>query len=119
MCNGMKYYNLYIDCKSESQFKEVTRILNLKPKDDEEFSIWCYQIQQAEDDEYLDFSQKFEDILKPNMKALNNLGITNDDIMIWLVYEYSAQCAIGFDAQEINRIANLGIAFNIDCYEIK
>ncbi|GAA3768511.1 hypothetical protein [Flavobacterium ginsengiterrae] len=113
----MKFHNLYIDTNNSLEiYQKITDLLGVEPSEKEEgFDIWTYQIVTDENDKYFDFINVFLDILEPNFEKLNDLNISKDDIMIWLFYEYNQQCSVSFSPQEMKRLGESGIAFNIDC----
>ena len=125
----MKYQNLYIDFEpSWDTYNQVTAIIGQTPKayeqswheKNKEPSTWCLQI--IEDEEkgiYNDFINIFMDLLEPNFDRLKKIGIDKENILIWLVYEFENQCALGFSPNDLERIGRNGIAFNIDCHERK
>ena len=122
----MKYHNLYLSFEpSWETYNKVTEIIgqipqkNDKSKFDEsdEPSTWWLQLQEDEEnDNYVDFINIFMDLLEPNFDKLNNIGIDKENILIWLVYEYEHQCALGFNPKELERLGKNGIALNIDCH---
>ena len=122
----MKYYNLHIDFEpSWDTYNQVTELLGVTPQkhektkfdESDEPSIWTYQIEREDEQEYLDFINLFVDMVEPQLEALLKLGIDRDNILIWLVYVYTEQCALGFSPSELKRIGDAGISFNIDCHE--
>ncbi len=123
----MKYYNLYIDLeKNSNAYHSVTEILGIKPTkkelkelDTNESNTWWHQIVENETDMPFGFINHFLDLIEPNLNKLAALGIKRSDILIWLVYEYDKQCSMEFNPQEMKRLGECGIAFNIDCFELK
>lgn len=125
----MKYLNLYIDfTPSWDTYNKVTEIIgrisqkHKKSKFDEsdEPSTWWLQLLEDEaSDIHVDFINDFMDLLEPNFDKLKNIGINKENILIWLVYEYEHQCALGFNPQELERLGKNRIALNIDCHERK
>lgn len=112
----MKFHNLYIETKNNLEvYQKITDILNVCPKEEQEFSPWTYQIVTNEEDEYFDFINVFLNLLEPNFEKLRDLGIKKKDISIWLFYEYEQQCSMSFNPQEMKRIGESEISFNIDC----
>jgi hypothetical protein len=125
----MKYYNLHIDFEpSWETYNKVTAILGKTPQKHEKAKFdtsevpagWWFQITENEETiESIDFINGFMDLLEPNFSDLEKLGIQRDNILIWLVYEYQHQCALGFDPLELERLGKNGIALNVDCHERK
>jgi hypothetical protein len=124
--NHMKFYNLFINFKNNPDtYNSVTDILGIKPTnntsskfDKDLHDTWWYQITESDDDEPFDFINKFLDIIEPHFLQLNHLQIKRSDIIIWLVYEYEHQCALGFGPEELKRLGENGIALNIDCFDV-
>jgi hypothetical protein len=124
----MKYYNLHIDFEpSWDTYNQVTKLLGVTPQKykktkfdkSDEPTIWTHQIEREDEDEYLDFINLFMDMLEPQFDELLKLGIDRENILIWLVYVYTEQCALEFSPDEMKRLGEAGISFNIDCHEIK
>ncbi|AFM02744.1 hypothetical protein Fleli_2333 [Bernardetia litoralis DSM 6794] len=123
----MKYQNLYIDFEpSWETYNKVTEIIGRIPQKHEksefdetnEPSTWWLQLlEDEENDIYVDFINVFMDLLEPKFDKLKNIGIEKENILIWLVYEYEQQCALGFNPKELERLGKNGIALNIDCHE--
>lgn len=115
----MKFHNLNIVTDNTFEtYQKITKLLKVYPKEnDEDFNLWTYQIVTNEEDEYFDFINSFLDLIEPNLETLKNLGISIDDINIWLFYEYNKQCSISFNSQEMRRLGESGVSFNIDCIE--
>lgn len=116
----MKYYNLHITTNNFETFQKVTTLLNVIPLENpDDFSLWTYQVTEDDEAEYFDFINNFIDILEPNFERLKSIGINKEDIIIWLFYEYEQQCSMSFNPQEMKRLGQSGISFNIDCIETK
>ena len=123
----MKYYNLYINFEnSVDTYNAVKEIFQIEPQKNTPtkfnqnlFDKWWYQAVQKETDASSDFINFFLDLLEPNFEKLSQLGISKSDIIIWMVYEYDKQCSMEFHPQEMKRLGENGISFNIDCYAIK
>jgi len=120
----LKYYNLHISFeRSKKTYNKITSILGKLPIEanlKEEPSGWWIQLEENEEkDKYVDFINLFMDLLEPKFNDLKKIGINKEDILIWLVYEYKHQCALGFDSEELKRLGENGIAFNIDCQRIE
>lgn len=81
--------------------------------------MWFYRVTEDEEGPSFDFINNFLDIIEPNYTELTKLGVTKDDILFWLVYEYDQQCAMEFHPQEMKRLGESGIGLNIDCHQRK
>ncbi|KOY86522.1 hypothetical protein AD998_10535 [bacterium 336/3] len=122
----MKYYRLYINTDGTFEmYSKITEVLGVQPTtfsktkfSHNPYAFWAYCV-DFEDEYSFDFINIFLDILEPKFDALEKIGITNKDILFWLIYEYDQQCAMEFHPQEMKRLGELGISLNIDCHEIK
>lgn len=122
----MKYHRLHITTDGTFEmYDSISKLLNLNPMPAEDerfgssFSIWTYGFDIDGEQEYFDFINVFLDILEPSFSALEQFGIYKDDIIFWVNYEYSDQCAMSFHPKEMKRLGELGIGLNIDCFKIK
>ncbi|MTH14648.1 hypothetical protein [Flavobacterium sp. LC2016-01] len=112
----MKFHNLCIDTKGSFEvYQKITNFLDVNPKKEEDFQIWTYQVVTYEEEEYFDYINAFLDLLEPNFEKLKDLNIYQEDITIWLFYEYEKQCSMSFNPQETKRLGESGISLNIDC----
>jgi hypothetical protein len=123
----MKFQNIYIHTNSSvEKYNKITEILNVKPTDfyektksiyvnNDYFDVWTYQIISNEEEEYFDFINEFLDLLEPKFDELSKVGILKSDITFWLFYEYDQQCSLSYNSQEMKRLGESGIGFNIDC----
>jgi hypothetical protein len=122
----MKYYQLFIDTnKNAETYNSVTKLLGLQPTETEKdkisqdrYSSWMYMVTETDTDPYFDFINSFLDILEPKFADLEKLGVTKDNILFWLLYEYDQQCAMEFHPQEMTRLGQSGIHLNIDCWTL-
>lgn len=124
----MKYYNLNINFEpSWDTYNRITETIGQQPKEYKQShfeksnipSTWWIQLNQDEEDSPIDFINVFMDLLEPNFEKLNEIGIRNNDIVIWLVYEYDKQCSMEFHSEELERIGRNSITLCIDCFERK
>lgn len=116
----MKYHQLVIFTDDTADtYQKITCLLGVKPIEVKEFGVWTYSVEEKDEAPYFDFVNAFLDLLEPRFEKLEELGITKDKILFWLLYEYEHQCALGFGPQELQRLGVNGIALNIDCWEPK
>lgn len=114
----MKIYSLHIETNGDSKtFDSISKLLNLKPEIDYNYSTWSYHVEEKEGDPYFDFIEEFLKLLAPIFNELEELGIKRNDILFWVRYEYQHQCAMEFSATEMKRMGEAGISLNIDCWE--
>ncbi len=122
----MKYHRLHIDTDGTvDTYNKITQLLGLQPtpvdtesKFANAYSLWTYEVDTDQDDDYFDFINKFLDILDPKFADLEKLGVTKENILFWLLYEYDQQCAMEFHPQEMARLGQSGIHLNIDCWPL-
>lgn len=123
----MKYYQLFIDTDNSSEiYNNITSLLGLQPTETEEdrvakdrYSSWMYMVSEVEDEPCCDFINMFLDILEPKFTDLEKIGVTKDNILFWMLYEYDQQCAMEFHPQEMTRLGQSGIHLNIDCWALR
>jgi len=119
----MKFYDLIIDTDgTKYHYDTISDVLMVKPNleiEHDDFSIWTYRIEIDENNDDSQTIDQLLDILEPKQDELLKIGISNKDMLIWLLYEYEHQCALGFSPNELLRLGQLGIPFNIDCWSKK
>ena len=123
--NQMKYQRLQIDTDGTIEtYDKITKLLAVEPsvidldsKLGQPYDLWTYQIDTNDEDNF-DFINKFLDILDLKLADLENLGVTRDKILFWLLYEYDQQCALEFHPKEMKRLGDSGIHLNIDCWPV-
>jgi hypothetical protein len=122
----MKIYRLHIDTDGTIEnYNNITKLLGVEPTpiDNESkfrkpFDLWTYEVEENDEDEYFDFINKFVDLLEPKFSDLENIGVTKDKILFWLLYKYDQQCAMEFHPDEMKRLGENGIHLNIDCWQL-
>ncbi|MET4105139.1 hypothetical protein [Hymenobacter sp. UYP22] len=122
----MKYHRLLIgyDNPSFETYDAITQLLGVAPEpwekhwfSAEEPDSWSYLVISNEEAPYFDFINVFLDLLEPKLDALLQLGVEKANISLSLTYQYTHQCALGFDAQEMLRLGQSGLGLSIDCHE--
>jgi hypothetical protein len=107
-------YELRINTE-ENFYENVSSIIGLHPKT---YKLgWSYEIIFEEQEEYFDIIAKFLDSLEGKYDKLQELGIENNDITIWLLYGYQNQCNMEFEPKTLERLGKRGIRLCISCYE--
>ena len=48
---------------------------------------------------------------------LESIGISREDISIWVLYEYEGQCNMEYDPVSMKKIGENGIVLCISCWE--
>lgn len=110
----MYYYWLQIYV-SDDKFEIVDKILGVKSNCQ---PFWKLQLIQKEEDEYINFIDYFLSVLEGKYDRLKEIGITRNDISIWILYEYEGQCNMEFSPDEMKRLGEEGITLCISCWEI-
>jgi len=122
----MKYYQLFIDTNySAATYNSVTKLLGLQPTENgkdkmskDQYVSWMYMVTETDSSPNYDFINSFLDILEPKFADLEKIGVSKDNILFWLLYEYDQQCAMEFHPQAMTRLGQSGIHLNIDCWEL-
>ena len=109
------YYSLRIDAQ-QKQYDEIDIVLGVKSN----FSPtagWGLEITEKEEDEHIFFIKYFSSLLEGKYEALERIGITRDDISIWMLYEYEGQCNMEFSPDDMYILGKEGIVLAISCWE--
>ena len=107
------YFSLRIDAKPEQKDK-ITNILGIESNYPQ--VAWGHEL-KTKRNEYVNFIDYFVGILEGNFDKLQDIGITKDDITLWMVYEYDGQCNMEFNPTDIKKLGDSGITLCISCYE--
>lgn len=107
-------YQLRINVE-EKYFEQVSYIVGLQPVN---YNMgWTYTIILEELKEYFDIINRFLNCLEGKYEILQELGIDNNDITVWLIYGYNNQCNMEFKPTTLERLGRKGIKLCISCYE--
>lgn len=107
-------YELRINTE-EIFYETVSSIVELQPKN-YKFG-WSYEIVFEKLEDCFNIIAKLLDSLEGKYEELQKLGITNNDISIWVIYAYNNQCNMEFDPKTLERLGKRGITLCITCYE--
>jgi len=107
-------YELKINTE-EIFYENVSSIVELQPVSYK--YGWLYEIVFEEQKEYYDIIAKLLDSLEGKHERLQELGIKNSDISIWLIYGYNNQCNMEFNPTTLERLGKRGITLCISCYK--
>lgn len=111
----MKYfYSLRIACE-DNQVLKINEILQVERN--YTAGGWGLEVIQEETDSYVDFINHFLDIIDKKYDSLSKIGISRNQISIWIIYEYRQQCNLEFLAKDLKRLGVNGINLCISCYE--
>jgi hypothetical protein len=107
------FYSLQIDVPCD-KFELVDKILGVKQNCP---PFWTLQF-IIDDDYYIPFVDCFLSILKGKYEQLEEIGVKRDNITVWYVYYYDAQCNMEFSPEDMYNLGKEGIALCISCYDI-
>jgi hypothetical protein len=109
------YYSLQIDAP-EDQYDEIDIILGVKSN----FALsagWGIELVEKKEDESVFFIKYFLSILEGKYEKLEKIGITRDNISLWMLYEYEGQCNMEFSPKDMYNLGKEGIVLCISCWE--
>lgn len=108
--------SLRINADSKEIKNSISSILELEANMPFKHSFWGFEINDEESDivHPIDF---FYGKLIHKLNDLKALGITNDNITIWELYEYDQQCNLEYDSETIGKLNALGVTLCISCWQ--
>jgi hypothetical protein len=110
-------YILRISCES-SKFDLVDRALNCNRSSNDDVEWEFALINQEEDsDASVDYISIFVPLIENNREKLEEIGISRNDITIWIYYVYEQQCNFEFHPDEMKRLADNGIVLCVSCWQ--
>lgn len=112
----IKIYKLSLFSNSEIDYNEITKILKVQPT---EISNATWELEKIEnyDDSYFDYVGYFYNILIDNLDNLRLLEIPAENIKIHIDFFYDGQCNLEYNNEDLEKLAKLGTAFTISCYD--
>jgi len=110
-----KIYRLQVVCSGEEYTEKISILLGIKPSE-RLGHIWSLEIKEKEDDEYFDCIRYYLDILEGRYEKLASIGVSKDDISVWLLYEYDNECNMEFSPDDLKRLGDNGISLCISCW---
>lgn len=106
------HYSLRIRTDS-SNYCTVSDILGVEVFD---FSKgWVYEVVTI-DNKYFDFINEFLNMLDGKYEFLSKIGVSKNDISIWMIYEYEEQCNLEFLPKDLKRLGENDISLCISCF---
>ncbi len=94
---------------------EVAHVLGRESSDDTR--EWNWFLDQRADDEPIPFVDVFMNLLEGRFTCLERLGVTRNDITVWLLYEYDEQCNLELSAQDMRRLGEAGVTLCMSCWQ--
>ena len=107
------YYELQISCS----IIEKQKIEHILGKSDRDFKKDWYLTIVENSSDYPYALNKFVSIIEKNLEQLKKIGIKEDSISFWYMYEYEQQCNMEFEPAIMRQIGNLGVVLCISCRE--
>ncbi len=106
------FYSLRID-SSEDKYDEISKILGVGIVD---YKLgWQLEV-NLNNEGNRDVIAEFLNLLKDRYSELNQIGVKQDDISIWLIYEYKGQCNLEFEPEILKKMGENGIRLCLSCY---
>lgn len=96
--------------------EEISKILEKKSNISED-GYWIYKVVRTPQEPYFDFINEFLNILENKHQILNQNGVDNSDITIWVDYKYDGQFNLEFLSTQLKRLGEHGISLLIKCRE--
>ena len=59
----------------------------------------------------------FLSLLEGKYEKLESIGISRENISIWILYEYEGQCNMEYDPESMKKLGESGILLCISCWE--
>lgn len=112
----MYYYSLRINTVNLIQVRQVNELLGVRsnyPKEDD----WSLEVVPKEDDPPFLFIDYFLSLLEGKYEKLESIGISRENISIWILYEYEGQCNMEYDPESMKKLGESGILLCISCWE--
>ena len=95
--------------------ERVARVLR-KPSSAES-GHWAFELEESSTDPPTPFVDVFLGLIGDKFGFLESIGVTRDDITIWLLYEYDQQCNLEFSATDLKHVGEAGIALCVSCWQ--
>lgn len=112
----MQLISLRIGIESEEKRESISSIIGLTPNMPSKYGFWGFEIND-EKSEITSPIEFFYGKMANKMKELETVGVTNDDISVWVFYEYDQQCNLEFTPEEVNNLNEMGVALCISCWQ--
>jgi hypothetical protein len=94
---------------------EVAKVLGRASSDGAE--DWNLTLDEGRDDAPVPFVDVFLGVLDGHFTSLERIGVSRDDITVWLLYEYDEQCNLELPAADMKRLGDSGISLCISCWQ--
>jgi hypothetical protein len=77
---------------------------------------WCLVLNEGPDEPPTPFVRVFLGALENRFGSLEQIGVTRDNITMWVLYEYDYQCNLEFLATDLKDLGEAGISLCISCW---
>jgi hypothetical protein len=95
--------------------QHVADVLEVPSSQDE--GDWSFELRESPNDPPTRFVDIFLGLLADKFGALEEIGVSRDNIAVWLLYEYDGQCNIEFQPDDLRMLGEAGITLCISCWE--
>lgn len=95
---------------------KISEILE-KKSDDSEYNWWSYKILETDSAPHSSYIDELLNILEGKYKILNQSGVDNSDIEVWILYEYDDEGKLEFSPTTMKRLGENGITLCISCWQ--
>ena len=96
---------------SEEQLNNVIGVSSNFPHAD-----WGIEIIQSGEN-FSEILVYFLSLLEGKYEKLESIGISRENISIWILYEYEGQCNMEYDPESMKKLGESGILLCISCWE--
>mgnify|MGYP005900678743 FL=1 len=80
------------------------------------YANWGIEIIQSGEN-FSEILVYFLSLLEGKYEKLESIGISREDISIWVLYEYEGQCNMEYDPESMKKLGESGILLCISCWE--
>lgn len=80
------------------------------------YANWGIEIIQSGEN-FSEILVYFLSLLEGKYEKLESIGISRENISIWILYEYEGQCNMEYDPVSMKKIGENGIVLCISCWE--
>ena len=80
------------------------------------YADWGIEIIQSGEN-FSEILVYFLSLLEGKYEKLESIGISRENISIWILYEYEGQCNMEYDPESMKKLGESGILLCISCWE--
>jgi hypothetical protein len=108
------YYRYILRIKGATR-EQVAQVVQTPSSKDS--GSWVLELEERPNDPVIPFVDLFLCLIEDKFDLLEGIGVSRDDITIWLLYEYDEQCNMEFSAADLKRLGEAGIALCVSCWQ--